>query len=195
MKVSGRKIFGIGLALLALFAVLLCGVHVWWLLKYGRSPQSIPSAILAVDKGFNHFPSDFPPDPGDAGKKTIQGIDADHDGVRDDVQRWIYAFAPNEPKKQMALRQMARWFQQYALADDYGPEVIARGWASVIRANQCMLDNFGVGHDELLADRYLQAKVLNTYSRVKRFYDNDSKITPDEVAGDLPDYKSPCDNR
>ena len=31
----------------------------------------------------------LPPDPGEAGKRTIEGIDSDGDGVRDDVQRFI----------------------------------------------------------------------------------------------------------
>ncbi len=60
--------------------------HAWWLLKYGASPQPVPSAILDVDKNFK-FPRGFPPDPGPEGKKSLQGIDSDHDGVRDDVQR------------------------------------------------------------------------------------------------------------
>ncbi len=32
----------------------------------------------------------LPPDPGDAGKVSLQGIDSDNDGLRDDVQRYIY---------------------------------------------------------------------------------------------------------
>jgi hypothetical protein len=35
-------------------------------------------------------PFPLPPDPGAAGKETIEGIDSDGDGVRDDIQRWIY---------------------------------------------------------------------------------------------------------
>jgi len=34
-------------------------------------------------------PVPLPPDPGEAGKQTLEGIDSDNDGVRDDVQRWI----------------------------------------------------------------------------------------------------------
>lgn len=33
--------------------------------------------------------ANLPPDPGPAGKLTIDGVDIDKDGVRDDVQRWI----------------------------------------------------------------------------------------------------------
>ena len=32
----------------------------------------------------------LPPDPGEAGKKTLLGIDSNNNGVRDDVERWIY---------------------------------------------------------------------------------------------------------
>src|SRR5215203_1264155 len=35
------------------------------------------------------YVADLPPDPGAAGLKTVEGIDADKDGVRDDVQRFI----------------------------------------------------------------------------------------------------------
>jgi len=31
----------------------------------------------------------LPPNPGEAGKATLQGIDSDNDGVRDDIQRYI----------------------------------------------------------------------------------------------------------
>lgn len=33
--------------------------------------------------------SRLPPDPGEAGKETVAGIDSDDDGVRDDIQRYI----------------------------------------------------------------------------------------------------------
>ena len=32
----------------------------------------------------------LPPDPGEEGKKTLLGIDVNNNGVRDDVERWIY---------------------------------------------------------------------------------------------------------
>src|SRR5216683_231714 len=37
----------------------------------------------------------LPPDPGAAGKATLQGIDSDGDGVRDDIQRYIALTYPN----------------------------------------------------------------------------------------------------
>lgn len=40
-----------------------------------------------------------PEHPGEAGEKTLLGIDSDHDGVRDDLEVWINDSFPNTPKK------------------------------------------------------------------------------------------------
>ena len=49
----------------------------------------------------------LPPDPGEAGRATLEGIDSDEDGLRDDVQRWIALTYEDEPTRQ-ALTQTAR---------------------------------------------------------------------------------------
>ena len=50
----------------------------------------------------------LPPDPGEAGKKTIDGIDADKDGVRDDVQRFIYEQWPDSERSRRVLYEVAK---------------------------------------------------------------------------------------
>jgi hypothetical protein len=47
-------------------------------------------------------------DPGAAGKKTIEGIDRDKDGVRDDLQVWIDEAFSNEERVRDAVREMAK---------------------------------------------------------------------------------------
>ncbi|MDR3608500.1 MAG: hypothetical protein P4M08_14115 [Oligoflexia bacterium] len=190
-----RKKFWLVLIAIAVIAALIYGGQAWWLRKHGGSPQALPNPILDVDKHFSRFPPGFPADPGEAGKKTIQGIDADHDGVRDDVQRWIYAFAPNEPKKQMALRQMTRFYQEYSLNDEFNPDLIARGKEPLDRAVQCIYRTFNDEMHGYAEETYLKAKILNTYSRVKRYWENNDKITTKEMEGDHPRYESPCDNQ
>lgn len=54
----------------------------------------------------------LPPDPGKAGKKTLMGIDSDSDGLRDDIQRYIYLTYPDQPNVQGALRQLALSLQK-----------------------------------------------------------------------------------
>ncbi|QPJ60770.1 MAG: hypothetical protein G3M70_02240 [Candidatus Nitronauta litoralis] len=51
---------------------------------------------------------DLPPDPGEAGKATLLGIDSDNDGVRDDIQRYIELTYPESAKTRAALRQYAK---------------------------------------------------------------------------------------
>ena len=58
------------------------------------------------DRGFA-----LPPDPGEAGKKTLLGIDTDGDGVRDDIQRYIYFTYPDDKKLRLGLTYYAKEFQ------------------------------------------------------------------------------------
>lgn len=55
-------------------------------------------------------PFSLPPDPGEAGKQTLEGIDSDRDGVRDDVQRWISLNITTEAVR-LALRDAAAALQ------------------------------------------------------------------------------------
>jgi hypothetical protein len=171
------------------------GFQVWWLRSYGATSMRTSDDILHVDRSFS-FPPGFPPDPGDAGKETIEGIDSDHDGVRDDVQRWIYAYLPNDRKKQMALRQVARYFQD-SLRDDYDRlEVRNKNQVLLERALDC---RFSLFTDELhgyVETEYLKAKVLNTFARTSRYWDNQNMVTSKEMTGlPLRHYEKPCDDR
>lgn len=53
--------------------------------------------------------------PGLAGVKTLEGIDTDKDGVRDDIQRWILENYLSKPNTQSALIQLAKVYQSIIL--------------------------------------------------------------------------------
>ncbi len=162
-------------------------------IQYVWNPHGVKSSILDVDQGFN-FPPGFPPDPGEAGKQDIDGIDSDHDGVRDDVQRWIYALVPNDPKKQMALRQLSRSFQ-FALHPEFDHETRLKANSLLNRALDCESLSFPDelhGYQEFV---HLEAKVLNTKLRTMRQIENDSKWTQDEISQERERDPQPCDNR
>jgi len=63
--------------------------------------QRVLSSTIAVV--VDPFP--LPPDPGEAGKQTVAGIDSDKDGVRDDVQRQIALDNASSEKIRRALGQ------------------------------------------------------------------------------------------
>lgn len=50
----------------------------------------------------------LPPDPGAAGLQTLTGIDSDHDGIRDDLQRYLTLSYPESPDTVSALKQAVR---------------------------------------------------------------------------------------
>lgn len=58
------------------------------------------------------IPITLPPDPGEAGKATLAGIDSDNDGVRDDLQREIVFLYPNNDEVRRVLRAMIKKEQQ-----------------------------------------------------------------------------------
>ena len=67
--------------------------------------------------------ADLPPDPGEAGKATIDGIDADKDGVRDDVQRYIWENWPDSERARRVLFAVAKTKQlEVHHGGDLGPE-------------------------------------------------------------------------
>ena len=53
-------------------------------------------------------PITLPPDPGEAGKQTLEGIDSDNDGVRDDLQREIVFMYPDRDEVRRVLRAMVK---------------------------------------------------------------------------------------
>ncbi|GHV08979.1 hypothetical protein AGMMS50229_18250 [Campylobacterota bacterium] len=56
----------------------------------------------------------LPPDPGKAGKATLEGIDSNHNGVRDDVEIAIWKYAPNQNQEieREAMFQYAKAVQR-----------------------------------------------------------------------------------
>jgi hypothetical protein len=117
--------------------------------------------------------ANLPPDPGEAGKATIDGIGADKDGMRDDVQRWIALEWGHSP---IATRRVTMVAQQYLravhYADSFGKEKTREMFgAKLMREAACA---FGLETNETQdrdAHRHVRLQVLNTPERVQRASD------------------------
>jgi len=138
---------------------------------------SFSSHVWAGDKDLLTI---LPPDPGEAGKATLAGIDSDGDGVRDDVQRWIALTYPNSQKTRAALRQMAQAMQNILLnaADVANARVnadIADNAADCISyVRESMLGL--AGSDAYSLKEELRAVYLNTLLRTKAWLQHDSHL-------------------
>lgn len=114
-------------------------------------------------------PLRLPPDPGEAGKQSVAGIDSDHDGLRDDFQRYLgYTYGLVSSPEHKAAEQYGRSMhnlisqqdQQVATSDDWGP---------VIAASRC-LNALGSSFADAEEKRFiLEAKMLNTRERQRSF--------------------------
>jgi hypothetical protein len=122
-------------------------------------------------------PFPLPPEPGEAGKQTLEGIDLDTDGVRDDVQRWIALEHPSKPSVRGALTQLALANQEFIKQSESDlatlqPIVLRR------HAAQECLYHVNDGNIQLASDQRvaLRSILLNTSQRSRAYLQADSKL-------------------
>ena len=120
-------------------------------------PDTLKIKLSIVDVGVV-----LPPDPGEEGKLTLLGIDTDEDGVRDDIQRYIYFTYPDDKKLQLGLTYYAKEFQG-VLADADDRDAAYEHAIKMSRHNECLFylkdeESFNIS-DALLAE------ILNTRGR------------------------------
>ena len=121
----------------------------------------------------------LPPDPGEAGKATLAGIDSDNDGVRDDVQRWIAMSFPNSQKTRAAVTQKAKAIQLILLnaADEANARKYSRASG---KASFCITfvreQLLGQDSDAYHLKRELEAIYMNTAVRSRAWLQADSYL-------------------
>ena len=104
----------------------------------------------------------LPPDPGEEGKLTLLGIDSDGDGVRDDIQRYIYFTYPDDEKLRLGLTYYAKEFQG-VLADADDREAVYNYAIKMARHGECLF--YIKGRDSTNIRRAIRAEILNTRER------------------------------
>lgn len=131
------------------------------------TPPVTPTPVATSTPSPSPTPDIFaglPPDPGEAGKATLQGIDADSDGVRDDVQRFIKASYPNSLPQRRAATQIAKGLLA-SLRETESTTADVHTWAAKeLRNSECMTFLFGFDRKWEEKPKIMQA-VLNTDAR------------------------------
>ncbi len=111
---------------------------------------------------------ELPPDPGVAGKQTLLGIDSDNDGVRDDVQRYIFIRYPNDKKLRLALTEIAKNYQEL-LPDSADPDAAYTHVTKLHRSRACLYYIQGGVRNAIDILDGLHAEILNTKERSVRY--------------------------
>jgi len=132
----------------------------------------------------------LPPDPGEAGKATLQGIDSDGDAIRDDIQRYITLTYPDSRKTRAALRQFVIALNRAVLAS---PDVQSalNNTEDMHRASEC---NWYIhSENSIKMTDLLMAEYLNTLERSRAYLDYNDKLGGQVFRGkDFDEYKSSC---
>ena len=132
--------------------------------------KPLPIAITIVED----LGDELPPDPGEEGKHALMGIDSDDDGLRDDIQRYIYQTYPGQPNVRSALRQYA-----LSLQKTVDPNRVA-GTGRVLAdekglAMECV--NYFMRDEIYDVTQRLKAEVINTYERTKKYLAYDKELS------------------
>jgi len=132
----------------------------------------------------------LPPDPGEAGKATLEGIDSDQDGVRDDIQRYIALTYPDSRKTRTALRQFTLDFHK-AILESPDKESALGNTEGIHRASECIWyihSEYSIKMTDLLMAEY-----LNTIERSRAYLEYDAKLSG-HVFGtkDFDEFKTSC---
>lgn len=119
--------------------------------------------------------SGLPPDPGEAGKATLEGIDSDNDGVRDDVQRYIALTYPDSERTRAALTQYAK-VRQNSLLDADDKEKSIRHAEESDKTGACLWYILGSLDERIKVRNSLKSVILNTDERNYAYFTYDSQL-------------------
>lgn len=106
-----------------------------------------------------------PKDPGEAGKKTLLGVDSDGDGVRDDVEIFININLPNTPKKNNAQERIATKLYAKMLQKEL---ILQTHSSSIKEIHQLKMDLANCY--ELNISKDVFAEMFNTYERMDSMF-------------------------
>ena len=134
------KIFFIFLAAVAVIYVVLVIIrmfHFYNLDKTNEQVAKIHNTKLTMDDVIG---KNLPPDPGAEADKTIQGIDANKNGIRDDVELAIFKKYPDSAKTRAVLLQYALALQMEAIQPVVNKETVIATIQEEDRADICIAD-------------------------------------------------------
>ena len=145
-------------------------VHLNSVEKTTKAVEKIHNTKLTLDDVMG---KNLPPDPGADADKTIEGIDANKNGIRDDVELAIFKEYPNSAKTRAVLLQYALALQMEMTQDLVNKETVTAVAESTSRGYLCVgqiisrdnMDRYNETGDSLRG--FIQKKQINTSLREK----------------------------
>lgn len=190
----GRKVFcfikWFLIVIFALFvvALILRSIQLSKIEKTNKQVEIIHATKITMEDvmGIN-----LPSDPGEEGNKTIEGIDANKNGIRDDVELAIFKEYPNSAKTRAALLQYARAHSMTLQQPFMNNEVATEISREISRGSYCIGESIPEGEDSfqkfLYLTNFMESVLFNTEGRVNFSNDFFEKVRS------YSDLESECD--
>jgi hypothetical protein len=140
------------------------------------SGRAILSKQTIIQGSFEIDSSLEVPDPGEAGKSTLEGIDTDKDGIRDDLQRWANENYNSTvfPSTNKALKQAFKYAQLTLLNNqDKIKNNLYSGKAT--QAYMCLKWIRGDYYADAIFEKY-QSLIHNTSHRIKAHLTSEANL-------------------
>lgn len=127
------------LILIGLFVILVIVrvVHFFNLDKTNAQVEKIHATRLTLDDVMG---KNLPPDPGALADKTVSGIDANNNGIRDDVELAVFKAYPNSAKTRAVLLQYALALQMEFTQPIVNTTTVTEVITELSRADSCVAD-------------------------------------------------------
>lgn len=163
---AAKTSLAMGIGMLVISSMLIYPFSKLWAQDgFGNSgPPSIVQIPIPIDDDLSiviPIAKNLPSDPGEAGDSTIEGIDVDQDGVRDDVERDIVFAYPNKAKARAVLYLMAKQYQSLLVNRTNGSAVL-NSYGYLEAYSPCLTAATGDSND---SESILRPLVLDTYER------------------------------
>ena len=144
-----------------------------------RIAKIVPFSQRGLPAPETDVPVILPPDPGEAGKITLAGIDSNNDGVRDDLEREIVYMYPQNEEVRRVLRAMIKKEQEILTATSGDKEYFEGLRISAFALKHCYeYKIFPIGQFDATNSQILLHMLKNTSEREKRHRKNEQKAIP-----------------
>ncbi len=178
----------------AIAGFLLYLVIIFSIIRYADRPQNdeederianiIPFSQRGLPVPATDVPVTLPPDPGEAGKATLVGIDSNNDGVRDDLEREIVYMYPQNEEIRRVLRAEVKKIQDVIVTEGDHEHFKSLMISAFTFKNCYIYKAFPPNVYDPINQQILWNMAANTKARAKAQKLNEDKATPfSSVAG------------
>ncbi|MBE0574506.1 MAG: hypothetical protein IH613_01285 [Desulfuromonadales bacterium] len=134
----------------------------------------------------------LPPDPGPDGDATLEGVDVNGNGIRDDIERWIYLTFPESEKLRRALIQEYYPMQNMIIhGHQQDRDAVYNDMDAMQRSSECLY----YVHPEKphIISKELEALIVNTDDRFYGYMEASRILGGGNFSRKpMPDWKHSC---